>query len=1000
MRAPCFIKVPFLDLNTKPMPTGLDMAEAMPSPRLLKTHMPIKLVPPSFWEKKTKIIYVARNAKDCMVSYFYFQQMNKGLPDPGTWNEYFSTFLAGDVAWGSWFDHVIGWWEARDKHQILYVFYEDMIEDLKREIKRIAKFLGRDLSEELLEKIYYHTSFEVMKDNPMANYSAIPNAVMDQTKSKFMRKGKVGDWKNHFLVSQNIVFDEEYKKKMEGTGLTFRQQLMDSDITENLMKEMTIIKPDMAELKGVPMILYICKDWEAINAIQAREDDILVVTYPKSALDIVNSMPSPRVIKTHCPIHLLPPSFWEKKSKIIYLARNPKDCMVSYYYFHKMHSSLPDPGTWENFFSKFLAGDVPWGSWFDHVIGWWNIRDKPQIIYVFYEDISEDPQREIRRVMEFLGKDLSEEVVQRIQKHTSFESMKANPMVNFTIVPISVMDHSISPFFRQGKVGSWKDHFLVSQNNLFDQEYEKRMSGSGLKIRMELMQAKYRCNPITGLLWKAPSQPAEAVRTAVTPPGVGRGTALRLHGENGVSERLSLRGRKMPSPETGGAVEPAAEPVVVEPVKEDGAAESAVETAVEPAAAEPVAAEVAAEPVGAAAETTVEGCADDAAVVVREAATQVKPATADEETATPEEDEFEPALLLDVTLKPTNKDKVEFKHDCHLWIQATFEPNLQRLPLSQLSSEGFPPLSSAIMAFEENAQHFVGYVMQRPLIGHISGVPLDQRTCDAWSDISRFQAHPQDVLVAAYPKAGVTWMQEIVDMIFMDGDAERCRRAPTYDKHPFLEAVAPKPVPSGLQIAENMAPPRILKSHLPVQLLPLSFWEQDCKVVYVARNAKDSMVSYFHFQRMNKGLPDPGEWQDYFRSFLIGDVPWGSWFDHVLGWWKAKDHHQILYVFYEDMIQDPRREIERVMRFLGKELSEEVLEKIQQHTSFQAMKKNPMANYSTIPAFVMDQTVSPFMRKGIVGDWKNHFTVAQNETFEEEYRRRMDGQDLCFRTQL
>ncbi|XP_077303576.1 sulfotransferase 1C1-like [Lithobates pipiens] len=304
------------------------------------------------------------------------------------------------------------------------------------------------------------------------------------------------------------------------------------------------------------------------------------------------------------------------------------------------------------------------------------------------------------------------------------------------------------------------------------------------------------------------------------------------------------------------------------------------------------------------------------------------------------------------------------------------------------------------MAFEQNSEHFVGYVMQRPLLGCISGVPLDQRTCDTWSDILNFQAHPKDILVAAYPKAGITWLQEIVDMIFTDGDVEKCRRAPTYDRHPFIEAVAPKPVPSGLQLAQSMKPPRILKTHLPVHVLPPSFWDQNCKVIYIARNAKDSMVSYFHFQRMNKGLPDPGNWETYFSSFLSGNVPWGSWFDHVLGWWNAKDHHQVLYIFYEDLIEDPRLEIGKVMRFLGKDLSEEVLEKIYQHTTFQAMKENPMANYSTIPSFVMDQSISSFMRKGIVGDWRNHFTVSQHIIFEEEYKRRMEGKGLVFRTQL
>lgn len=284
-------------------------------------------------------------------------------------------------------------------------------------------------------------------------------------------------------------------------------------------------------------------------------------------------------------------------------------------------------------------------------------------------------------------------------------------------------------------------------------------------------------------------------------------------------------------------------------------------------------------------------------------------------------------------------------------------------------------------------------------MGSVQGVPLPESTCDIWDQIHNFQAREDDILIATFPKAGTTWTQEIVDLIMLNGDVERSMRAPCFVKVPFID-LNPKPMLSGVDAANAMKSPRLLKTHLPIQLVPPSFWEKNVKVIYVARNAKDCMVSYFHFQRMNKGLPDPGTWNEYFSTFLAENVAWGSWFDHVIGWWKVKDKHQILYVFYEDMIEDPRREIRKISTFLGKELTEEVVDAIQHHTSFDAMKDNPMTNCSVLPSSIFDQSISPFIRKGKVGDWKNHFLVAQNIVFDEEYKKKMEGSGLNFRTEL
>ncbi|XP_044523005.1 sulfotransferase 1C4-like isoform X3 [Gracilinanus agilis] len=207
-------------------------------------------------------------------------------------------------------------------------------------------------------------------------------------------------------------------------------------------------------------------------------------------------------------------------------------------------------------------------------------------------------------------------------------------------------------------------------------------------------------------------------------------------------------------------------------------------------------------------------------------------------------------------------------------------------------------------------------------VDYIKGILQPTPTCDSWDEIWNFQAKPDDLLISTYPKAGTTWTQEIVDMIQNDGNIEKCKRAPTHLRFPFIEFKIPS-----------------LKS-----------------------------------------------------------VCWGSWYDHVKGWWEAKDKYPILYLFYEDMKEYPKREIQKIMEFMGKNSDEDVLNKIIYHTSFDIMKKNPMANYTTIPGDIMDHSVSPFMRKGCVGDWKNYFTVAQNERFDEDYKKKMMGTTLTFRS--
>ncbi|XP_052517578.1 sulfotransferase 1A1 [Budorcas taxicolor] len=287
----------------------------------------------------------------------------------------------------------------------------------------------------------------------------------------------------------------------------------------------------------------------------------------------------------------------------------------------------------------------------------------------------------------------------------------------------------------------------------------------------------------------------------------------------------------------------------------------------------------------------------------------------------------------------------------------------------------------------------------RPPAKYVKGIPLIKYFAEALGPLQSFEAWPDDLLISTYPKSGTTWVSEILDLIYQEGDLEKCQRAPVFMRVPFLEFKAPG-VPTGVEVLKDTPAPRLLKTHLPLALLPKTLLDQKVKMIYIARNAKDVAVSYYHFYRMAKVHPDPGPWDSFLEKFMAGEVCYGSWYQHVREWWELSHTHPVLYLFYEDIKEDPKREIQKILEFVGRSLPEETVDRIIQQTSFKEMKKNPMTNYSTIPTEIMDHSISAFMRKGLTGDWKSTFTVAQNELFEAHYAEKMAGCKLRFRWEL
>ncbi|KAJ6654425.1 hypothetical protein lerEdw1_007018, partial [Lerista edwardsae] len=254
----------------------------------------------------------------------------------------------------------------------------------------------------------------------------------------------------------------------------------------------------------------------------------------------------------------------------------------------------------------------------------------------------------------------------------------------------------------------------------------------------------------------------------------------------------------------------------------------------------------------------------------------------------------------------------------------------------------------------------------RPALVSIRGVPLIKYFAEMMDQVEGFEAHPDDLLISTYPKSGTTWISEVIDLIYKEGDAQKCKKDPIYMRVPFLEFAAPG-VPPGIELLKVLPPATPDQNPPPCPVAPqilLGKELQGEEMIYVARNAKDVLVSYYYFYQMAKVHPDPGTWDEFLEKYMAGDVSFGSWYDHVKGWWDKRKESRMLYLFYEDMKEDPQREIRKVMEFLGRSPDPRLVEKIAHLTSFKEMRQNSMANYTSIPANIMDHSVSPFMRKG------------------------------------
>lgn len=168
-----------------------------------------------------------------------------------------------------------------------------------------------------------------------------------------------------------------------------------------------------------------------------------------------------RILKSHEP-------FDPRYNRVIYLVRDPRDVLVSFFYYHKKKNAIDENESIESYMQKFLSGDVAMqskiGSWGEHVGSWMGARGADANFTVIrYEDMADNPYRELSKLNTFLGLNKSAEAIEQATSNSSFNLMRKSEERHSKNWATTKGSRKDIPFVRKGKPNGWIDELTLDQ---------------------------------------------------------------------------------------------------------------------------------------------------------------------------------------------------------------------------------------------------------------------------------------------------------------------------------------------------------------------------------------------------------------------------------------------------------------------------------------------------------------------------------------------------------
>lgn len=212
---------------------------------------------------------------------------------------------------------------------------------------------------------------------------------------------------------------------------------------------------------------------------------------------------------------------------------------------------------------------------------------------------------------------------------------------------------------------------------------------------------------------------------------------------------------------------------------------------------------------------------------------------------------------------------------------------------------------------------------------------------------------PDDVFLVSYPKSGNTWMRYLI--------AHALHPQAVIDSTTIDEFVPDVYV--AVKKADQLQRPRFIKTHD-------TWFEGFPKSVYIVRDYRDVVVSFYHYQRAL------GKFDGTITQFITRidqPHPFGTWKDHVRAALRFQQEHpeRVLLVRYEDLHAQTAAILSRVLTFAGVKAHGAVQEAVNA-SSFSSLQEMENRKGSEL----RDKTGASFFREGKTGSWKTMLSDA------------------------